>query len=84
VLLQIGLTLMLCYLALCGLVFFNQRRLVFPVPAGAREPELPGSALLRIPGPEGTPVFALHVPAPPGAPTVVHFHGNGEQLADET
>lgn len=82
-LLQLVVTLLLCYLALCGLVFFNQRRLVFPVPPGAREPVLPGSTLLRVPGPEGTEVFALHVPAPRGAPTVVHFHGNGEQLGDE-
>jgi alpha-beta hydrolase superfamily lysophospholipase len=84
VLLQIVATLFLAYLGLCALVFFNQRHLVFPVPPGAREPRLPGTVLLRIPGPEGTTVHALHVPAPPGAPTVVHFHGNGEQLADET
>ena len=77
-------TLLLCYLALCALVFFNQRRLVFPVPPGAQEPGLPGAELLRIPGPEGSTVYALYVPAPPGAPTVVHFHGNGEQLGDET
>ncbi len=33
-------------------------------------------------GPEGSTVYALHVPVPEGAPTVVHFHGNGEQLAN--
>jgi hypothetical protein len=70
------------YVGLCLLVFFHQRSMVYPVPPGAQEPRLPGAALLRIPGPEGSTVFALHVPAPPGAPTVVHFHGNGEQLAD--
>jgi hypothetical protein len=75
-------TLVIVYLALCVLVFLNQRQLVFPVPPGAREPALPGATLLRIPGPEGSTVYALHVPAPEGAPTVVHFHGNGEQLAD--
>ncbi|WNG47741.1 alpha/beta hydrolase [Archangium minus] len=75
--------LVIAYVGLCVLVFVNQRRLVFPVPLGAREPMLPGASLLRIPGPEGSTVYALHVSAPAGAPTVVHFHGNGEQLADE-
>ena len=75
-------TLVILYVGLCVLVFLNQRQLVFPIPPGAREPALPGATLLRIPGPEGSTVYALHVPAPEGAPTVVHFHGNGEQLAD--
>lgn len=74
-------TLAVVYVALCVLVFLNQRQIVFPVPPGAREPELSGATVLRIPGPEGSTVYALHVPAPEGAPTVVHFHGNGEQLA---
>jgi hypothetical protein len=75
-------TLVILYVGLCVLVFLNQRQLVFPVPPGAHEPKLPGATLLRIPGSEGSTVYALHVPAPEGAPTVVHFHGNGEQLAD--
>lgn len=75
-------TLVIAYVGLCVLVFLNQRHIVFPVPPGAREPTLPGATLLRIPGLEGSTVFALYVPAPEGAPTVVHFHGNGEQLAD--
>lgn len=66
------------YGLLCLLVFTQQRRLVFPAPPRVREPAVTGATLLRLPG----PVFALHVPAPAGAPTVVHFHGNGEQLAD--
>ncbi|PTL85619.1 alpha/beta hydrolase [Vitiosangium sp. GDMCC 1.1324] len=75
-------TLVIAYVGLCVLVFFNQRQIVFPVPPGAREPKLPGAEFLRIPGPEGSTVFALYVPSPEGAPMVVHFHGNGEQLAD--
>ena len=27
-------------------------------------------------------VYAIHRAAPPGAPTLVHFHGNGEELGD--
>jgi len=81
-LLLVLVTVVIAYVGICVLVFLNQRNLVFPVPPGAREPSLPGATLLRIPGPEGSTVYALHVPAPAGAPTVVHFHGNGEQLAD--
>ncbi len=73
----------LTYAALCLLVFLFQRNILFPVPPGAREPQMPGATLLRIPGPGGSTVYVLHVPAPPGAPTVVHFHGNGDQLADQ-
>ncbi|MFE8598326.1 alpha/beta hydrolase [Archangium violaceum] len=81
-LLLVLLTVVIAYVGLCVLVFLNQRHMVFPAPPGAREPSLPGATLLRIPGPKSSTVFALHVPAPAGAPTVVHFHGNGEQLAD--
>ncbi|WNG35527.1 alpha/beta hydrolase [Archangium violaceum] len=76
-------TVVLSYLVLCLLVFLFQRSIVFPVPPGAREPQMPGATLLRIPGREGSTVYVLHVTAPPGAPTVVHFHGNGDQLADQ-
>ncbi|OJT22046.1 alpha/beta hydrolase [Archangium sp. Cb G35] len=81
-LLLVLVTVVIAYVGICLLVFFNQRHMVFPVPPGAREPSLPGATLLRIPGPAGSMVYAFHVPAPAGAPTVVHFHGNGEQLAD--
>jgi hypothetical protein len=76
-------TVALTYLALCLLVFLFQRKLLFPVPPEVYEPRMPGATLLRLAGPEGSTVYVLHVPAPPGAPTVVHFHGNGDQLADQ-
>lgn len=41
-----------------------------------------GSTLTRVQGPSGRTVFAFHVPAPSGGRTIVHFHGNGEELAD--
>ncbi|MHB8872890.1 MAG: alpha/beta hydrolase [Myxococcaceae bacterium] len=75
-------TLAGAYLALVLAAFLGQRAITYPVPDGAREPQLAGATLLRLPGPGGSTVYALHVPAPPGAATVVHFHGNAEQLAD--
>lgn len=71
------------YGAVAGLATAAQKRLIYPVPPGAAEPRAPGAELLRIPGDDGRTVFALYAPAPPGAPTVVHFHGNGEQLSDQ-
>lgn len=59
-----------------------QRYALFPAPPGGRTPQLEGATLHRIPGSDGATVYALHVPAPEGAPTLVHFHGNGEDLAD--
>lgn len=69
------------YLLVAGLAFTSQRRLLFP--AGPPQPvQIASATLLRIPRAGGKEVVAAHVPARPGAPTVVHFHGNGEQLAD--
>lgn len=39
-----------------------------------------GGVVLRIAGAAGRTVHALHVPALGDAPTIVHFHGNGEAL----
>lgn len=60
-----------------------QRSFMYPAPRDPVEPTLPGSRLHRIAGAEGRTVYALHVPAVPDAPTLVHFHGNGEALADQ-
>jgi pimeloyl-ACP methyl ester carboxylesterase len=67
-------------LAVCFL-YFKQRSLLFPAPENVRQPMLPGSSTLKLVGAEGT-ISVLYVPAPPGGRTVVHFHGNAEQLAD--
>ena len=62
-------------------LFLLQRRLVFAAPAETVAPAARGATLLSVPSGSGWRVAALHWPAPPGARTVVHFHGNGEQLA---
>jgi pimeloyl-ACP methyl ester carboxylesterase len=60
-----------------------ERLLLFPRPNHASEPRIKGASVLHLPeAPPG--VVALYVPPKAGAPTVVHFHGNGEQLSDMT
>src|SRR5688500_5427608 len=73
----IGVLLAL-YGAAAAVTYGCQRLAVFPAPGEVRHPALEGATLLEIAGSAGAKVFALHVPAPAGAPTVVHFHGNGE------
>ena len=62
-------------------LFLLQRRVVFAAPANTVAPSARGATLLSVATPAGWRVAALHWPAPVGARTVVHFHGNGEQLA---
>src|SRR5262245_61027115 len=71
------------YAAICVLAFVFQRDLLYPAPRGRRQPSAPGASLLELKAADGAKVYALHAPAPPGAVTVLHFHGNGEDLADE-
>lgn len=66
----------LAYLALAALVFVSQRALVFPAPAGASRPSS-ASELVDLPE---TVLLVRKAPSA-GAPVVLHFHGNGEQLA---
>lgn len=72
------------YGGVAGIVWTLQRSIIFPAPQAHVEPSLPGGILVRIPGAGGRVVHAFHVPAPPGRPTIVHFHGNGESLADQS
>ena len=70
------------YGALALAAFLGQRALMYPAPRrSASEPRAPGATLERIPSADGT-VYALHARAPDGAPTLVYFHGNGEDLSD--
>ncbi|MFO0759279.1 MAG: alpha/beta hydrolase [Byssovorax sp.] len=59
------------------------RRLLYPAPRDAGPPVPPGATLLDLRAADQNPVQALHFPAPPGAPTVVHFHGNGQTLRSD-
>ena len=73
--LTVLVTLAVGYLVICGLLFFAQRKILFPAPtqlAAVRE----GMERVEIPG--GT--FLLWKNVKGGGPVVVHFHGNGEQV----
>ncbi|HMJ10796.1 MAG TPA: alpha/beta fold hydrolase [Polyangiaceae bacterium] len=72
------------YVALATLAFVGQRALMYPRPSGQIEPNASGARMERISAAGGTRACALYVPAPQGRPTVVHFHGNGEDLSDQT
>ncbi|NVJ21548.1 MULTISPECIES: alpha/beta hydrolase [Myxococcus] len=70
------------YLGLCVAAFALQRPLLYPAPKAP----IPLPAQLgfrRLPLTGEAYVDVLQLPGPPGAPTVVHFHGNGEQLLDQ-
>lgn len=71
------------YLVIMLLAFVGQRSLIYPAPRDRRVPTVEGATLLHLVSASGRAVYALHAPAPPGAPTVVHFHGNGEGLAHQ-
>ncbi len=70
------------YLLVVALFFFGQRRMLYPAPPPQAVDRPQGGSLERIEASDRV-VWALSFPAPPGRPTVVHFHGNGEQLADQ-
>jgi pimeloyl-ACP methyl ester carboxylesterase len=79
--LRFAAALLLLYALLLAYFYFNQRKMLFPVPLPARAPAIASAQLLHIDG-EGGSVVALYIPARPGNPTLAHFHGNHQQLAD--
>jgi uncharacterized protein len=71
------------YSTIAAIAFLFQRSVLYPAPRRPVVPELEGATLEQFRGPEGRMVYALHVGATANAPTIVHFHGNGEELADQ-
>src|SRR5882757_3034174 len=71
----------------CGLavLFLVQRAFLFPVPETARtSPEAAGFPEAEehvLTTADGEKVIVWHVPAKPGHPVVLYFHGNGDFLA---
>jgi len=75
-------TLALGYALILLGAFAVQRRLIYPARGTGAAPELPGATLETLAAPGGRAVHVLYAKARDGAPTLVHFHGNGEELAD--
>ena len=72
------------YLAVLAAGALFYRRLLYPAPA-AFPAEVPsGARLLEAPTSDGARVRALLYDAPPGAPLLVLFHGNGETMGHDT
>ena len=71
----------------CGLVvlFLAQRAVLFPAPTTARtsppEAGFPEAEEHVLTTADGEKVIVWHVPARPGHPVVLYFHGNGDYLA---
>ncbi len=68
------------YVLACATLFVAQRGLIFPRPPPTPV-QVQGATLLTLPRSDAPPAWALWLPPPEGAPVVVLFHGNAEDLA---
>jgi hypothetical protein len=71
------------YLVLLVAGCLGYRALLYPAPHDGTPTPPPGAVLREIRAADGVVMPAVHFPAPAGAPTVVHFHGNGSSLRAE-
>ena len=73
------------YVCCLLVLFFAQRALLFPIPTAARTtPQAAGFPQAEehvLTTADGEKVILWHVPAKPGRPVVLFFHGNGDYLA---
>lgn len=82
---KILLYIAISYLVIIAVAYFAQRKFTyFPnatrvTPAAAG---LEGFREVELPTPDGARLIAWYAPAPPAAPTILYFHGNGGGLAN--
>jgi uncharacterized protein len=73
------------YLGGLAVLYFAQRSVLFPIPQTTRtSPEAAGFPEAEehlLTTADGEKVIVWHVPARPGHPVVLYFHGNGDHLA---
>ena len=73
------------YLGGLAVLYFGQRAFIFPVPQTVRtSPEAAGFSQVEehvLTTADGEKVIVWHMPAKPGHPVVLYFHGNGDFLA---
>jgi hypothetical protein len=81
---QVVVGCLVAYAFVALAAFAMQRRLIYPARGSGTAPELSGTTLEKLRGKDGRTVHALYARARADAPTIVHFHGNGEELADMT
>lgn len=72
--------LLLFYVGLMAAAYTMQRSVLFPAPRRVSLEPIPEPGFRRITQPGKPVVDVFHLPAGPGAPTMVHFHGNGEHI----
>jgi pimeloyl-ACP methyl ester carboxylesterase len=70
------------YLALAAYVALAQGSFIFPAPPRGRAPAHADRMVTVQGGPAGSVYFVQIAPPRENGPVVVHFHGNGEDLAD--
>jgi len=74
----------LAYAILVGILYLNQRRLVFPVdptPPVLAAAGVPGAREVRLITADGLDLLAWYLPPPDGtAPVIVQFHGNANTI----
>jgi fermentation-respiration switch protein FrsA (DUF1100 family) len=73
------------YVGGIAVLFFKQRTMLFPIPPVGRTPPaaagLPEAEEHVLTTDDGEKVIVWHVPAKPGRPVILFFHGNGDFLA---
>jgi fermentation-respiration switch protein FrsA (DUF1100 family) len=73
------------YLGGLAVLFFAQRAFIFPIPQAERTTPVAAGFLQAeehlLTTADGEKVIVWHVPAKPGHPVVLYFHGNGDFLA---
>jgi uncharacterized protein len=73
------------YFAFLAVLFVQQREMIFPIPTRDRiSPKAAGFPQAEehiLTTGDGEMVIVWHVPAKPGHPVILYFHGNGDNLA---
>ena len=73
------------YAGVLAAIFFLQRAILFPIPSSGRIapsaasfPQVEEHVLTTV---DGEKIIVWHMPAKPGRPVILYFHGNGDYLA---
>lgn len=80
---SVGKSVLRIYLILVLVALFGQRWMMYPAPKIASLPRSTRGKLLVLDGNQTQKVHVYYIPAQGDLPTVVLFHGNAEQLADQ-